>query len=288
MNRKALGQGIKALIPDFETGVAENAAPARSMELLIDEIVPNPQQPRKFFDDSKLAELVESIRENGVIQPVVAQKIGDGYELIVGERRWRAAKKAGLKKIPVLLREAAGQDSLALAIIENIHRQDLNPMEEAEAYQRLAEEFGLTQQEVAARVGKNRATVANFLRLLKLPGKVKEDLAGERLSMGHARALLGLSTDQAILKARNEILKKDLNVRQTESLVKRLSATKKPGAKSKVAQKDIFIRKLESELERSLGSKVQVQSGKKGGKVVISYYSEDDLERIRVMITRRS
>ncbi len=288
MNRKALGKGIKALIPDFETGVAENTAPTRSLELLIDEIVPNPQQPRKFFDDSKLDELVASIKENGVIQPVVAQKSGDGYELIVGERRWRAAKKAGLKKIPVLLREAVGQDSLALAIIENIHRQDLNPIEEAAAYHRLADEFGLTQQEVAGRVGKNRATVANFLRLLKLPGKVKEDLAGGRLSMGHARALLGLATDKAILKARAEILKRDLNVRQTESLVKNLAATKKPGAKTKIAQKDIFTRKLESEFERSLGTKVQVQSGKKGGKVVISYYSEDDLERIRVMITQRS
>lgn len=286
MNRKALGKGINALIPDFEMGVPETpSAPRGAVELPIDEIVPNPQQPRKTFDDDKLEELSASILENGVIQPVVVQMGKNGYELIVGERRWRASKKAGLKKIPVIVREASSTESLALAIIENVHRQDLNPIEEAMAYRQLADEFGMTQEAVARKVGKDRATVANFLRLLKLPHAAREDLVAGRLTMGHARALLGLESDKDLEHLRREIVQKDLNVRQTEGRVKTLNARKAAGrAKGPSARKNIFLDNLEMELERSLGTKVEILPGKKGGKVVIAYYSDDDLDRIRGMI----
>ena len=176
MNRKALGKGINALIPDFEMGVPESAEEGmvHSRELLIEEISPNRFQPRNYFDDDKLEELVTSIRENGILQPVVVQKTATGYELVVGERRWRASKKAGLKKIPAVIREVSDAQALELAIIENIHRQDLNPIEEAEAYARLADDFALTQEMIANKVGKSRTAVANILRLLKLSRNIKE------------------------------------------------------------------------------------------------------------------
>ena len=194
MNRKALGKGINALIPDFEMGVPESAEKGlgQNTELLIDEIFPNRFQPRKYFDDDKLEELVTSIRENGVLQPILVQKSDTGYELVVGERRWRASKKAGLKKIPALIREVTDAQALELAIIENIHRQDLNPIEEADAYARLSDEFALTQEMIAKKVGKSRTAVTNTLRLLKLSRNIKEDLISGKISMGHARALLGL------------------------------------------------------------------------------------------------
>jgi ParB family chromosome partitioning protein len=190
VNRKALGKGINALIPDFETEVSASAAPAGMVELLVDEISPGSTQPRKDFNDEKLKELENSIRENGVIQPIVVQKQGEGYGIICGERRWRASRKAGLKKIPAVIREASNTESLQMALIENIHRQDLNPIEEAEAYKRLSHEFGLTQEVIAKQVGKNRATVANYLRLLKLSRGFQDDLITGRLTMGHARAML--------------------------------------------------------------------------------------------------
>ena len=191
MNRKALGKGINALIPDFEEGVPE-AEKSLATDLLIDEISPNHLQPRNYFDDKKLNDLMSSIKEHGVLQPVVVQKVDAGFELIVGERRWRASKKLGLKKIPAVIREVNDEQSLEIAIIENIHRQDLNPIEEAEAYARLSNEFELTQEMVAEKVGKSRTAVANILRLLKLSRNIKEDLISEKISMGHARALLGL------------------------------------------------------------------------------------------------
>jgi ParB family transcriptional regulator, chromosome partitioning protein len=287
MNRKALGKGINALIPDFEIGVPQSGGAGPGVgELLIDEISPNKLQPRKYFDDEKLEELVHSIRENGVLQPVVVQK-GDnnGYELIVGERRWRASKKAGLKKIPVVIREVSDTESLELAIIENIHRQDLNPIEEAEAYSRLANEFGLTQEKLANRVGKNRTSITNTLRLLKLPQSVKEEMVAGRLSMGHARALLGLESVQDMEALKKEILKKDLNVRQVEGRVKQMKTP--PQVVVPARKKNVFIKNLETELERKLGTKVEIAPRKKGGKVVVTYYSDDDLERIRGMIVKK-
>ena len=286
MNRKALGKGINALIPDFEMGVPESHenGPAKNTELLIDEISPNRFQPRKYFDDDKLEELVTSIRDNGVLQPIVVQKVEAGYELVVGERRWRASKKAGLKKPPAVIREVTDAQALELAIIENIHRQDLNPIEEADAYARLSDEFALTQEMIAKRVGKSRTAVANTLRLLKLSRNIKEDLISGKISMGHARALLGLDNAGQMEALRKEIFKQDLTVRQTESRVSRLkqSVSKKPV--SLVSKKNIFIKDLEKEFERRLGTKVDIKPAKKGGKLVVTYYSDDDLDRIKDLI----
>jgi ParB family transcriptional regulator, chromosome partitioning protein len=289
MNRKALGKGINALIPNFEMGVPETTEEGmiQSRELLIDEISPNRFQPRKYFDDNKLEELVTSINENGILQPVVVQKAVNGYELVVGERRWRASKKAGLKKIPVVIREVSDTQALELAIIENIHRQDLNPIEEAEAYARLADNFALTQEMIAKKVGKSRTAVANILRLLKLPRSIKEDIISGKLSMGHARALLGLEEAKQAQALCREIFKEDLTVRQTESRVNRLKQLAPIKPASPAAKKDIFIKDLEKELERKLGTKVEISPKKTGGKLVVTYYSGDDLERIQNLIGRR-
>ena len=287
MNRKALGKGINALIPDFEMGVPE-AEPSAANDLLVDEISPNRLQPRSYFDDTKLEELVTSIKEHGVLQPVVVQKAYSGYELIVGERRWRASKKLGLKKIPAVIREVSDAQSLEIAIIENIHRQDLNPIEEAEAYARLANEFALTQEMVAKKVGKSRTAVANTLRLLKLSRNIKEDLISEKISMGHARALLGLENSKQMEILRKEIIKQDLTVRQTEGRVNKIKAgsVNKPGPST--AKKDIFIKDLEKDLARRLGTKVDISPKKNGGKLVVTYYSDDDLDRIqRLMGSKR-
>ena len=280
MNRKALGKGINALIPDFEMGVPEIEVSATNV-LLVDEISPNRLQPRSHFDDKKLEELITSIEEHGVLQPVVVQKADSGYELIVGERRWRASKKLGLKKIPAVIREVSDAQSLEIAIIENIHRQDLNPIEEAEAYARLANEFALTQEMVAKKVGKSRTAVANTLRLLKLSRKIKEDLISEKISMGHARALLGLENSKQMEILRKEIIKQDLTVRQTEGRVNKIKAgsVNKPGPPT--AKKDIFIKDLEKDLARRLGTKVDISPKKNGGKLVVTYYSDDDLDRIQ-------
>ena len=287
MNRKALGKGIDALIPDFEIGVPQSGGVGPGpAEILVDDIVPNKLQPRKYFDDDKLEELVLSIQEKGILQPVIVQKgKGNHYELIVGERRWRAGKKAGLKKIPAIIREVSTAESLEIAIIENIHRHDLNPIEEANAYSQLANEFGLTQEKLAKRLGKNRASIANTLRLLKLPKGVKEDMVAGRFSMGHARALLGLESAKDIEVLRREIQKNDMNVRQTEERVRQLKTSFQPKAPEK--KKDIFLKTLETELGRKLGTKVEIIPNQKGGKVVITYYSNDDLERIRGMIVKK-
>ena len=289
MNRKALGKGINALIPDFEMGVPGSTIEGmiQSRELLIDEISPNRFQPRKYFDDDKLEELVKSISENGILQPVVVQKSVNGYELVVGERRWRASKKAGLKKIPAVIREVSDAQALELAIIENIHRQDLNPIEEAEAYARLADNFALTQEMIAKKVGKSRTAVANILRLLKHPRSIKEDMISGKLSMGHARALLGLEEARQAQALCKEIFKEDLTVRQTESRVNKLKQPAPTKSASPADKKNIFFKDLEKELERKLGTKVKISPKKKGGKLVVTYYSDDDLERIQNLIGRQ-
>ncbi len=287
MNRKALGKGIEALIPDFEEGVPESEHTGGSVDLLIDEIVPNRLQPRKHFDDEKFNELERSIREHGVLQPVIVQKGKKGYELVVGERRWRASKKAGLKKIPAIIREVTDTESLEIALIENLNRQDLNPIEEADGYARLANDLGLTQEKIAKRMGKSREAVANTIRLLKLPRKVKEDMIAGKLAMGHARALLGLSTEKEIEAMRRKIVGQVLTVRQTEAQVTQTKGETGNPAVKKKAKKDIFIRNLEMELERRLGTKVEIAPGKKGGKLIITYYSDDDLERIRGMVVQK-
>ena len=283
MNRKALGKGINALIPDFEKGVPE-AEKSLATDLLIDEISPNHLQPRNYFDDKKLNDLMSSIKEHGVLQPVVVQKVDSGFELIVGERRWRASKKLGLKKIPAVIREVNDTQSLEIAIIENIHRQDLNPIEEAEAYARLSDEFALTQEMVAEKVGKSRAAVANILRLLKLSRNIKEDLISEKISMGHARALLGLEESKQMETLRNEIVKQDLTVRQTESRVNKLKKGVLDKPITQKVNKDIFTKDLEKDLARRLGTKVNILPKKNGGKLIVTYYSDDDLERIQMLM----
>jgi ParB family chromosome partitioning protein len=286
MAKKGLGgKGLSALIPDFEMGVPEVNSNESMRELLLDEIVPNKNQPRKLFDDSKLQDLIDSIKEKGVLQPIVVQKSDEGYEIIVGERRWRASKKAGLKKIPAVIKETTDTESLELAIIENIHRHDLNPIEEGMAYSRLAVDFGMKQEQIAKRVGKNRASVANYMRLLKLSRPVQEDIVTGRLSMGHARALLGLEREKEIEALRKRILKDGLNVRQTESLVKQTenksSSRSSKSGESSSKSKNVFLKTMEKSLEQQLGTKVEIVPGKKGGKVVISYYSNEDLERLQ-------
>ena len=280
MNRKALGKGIEALIPDFDEGLSQGEDSNGSLSLLIDEVFPNRLQPRKKFDDEKFNELERSIREHGVLQPVIVQKSDNGYELIVGERRWRASKKAGLKKIPAVIREVTDLESLELALIENLNRQDLNPIEEADGYERLAKDFGLTQENIAKRMGKSRESVANIMRLLKLPRQIQEDMISGRLTMGHGRALLGLKSAQEILFLRKKIVDQSLNVRETEVQVNLLKCKSEAPKKSEKAYKDIFISSLQVELERKLGTKVEIATNQKGGKVVIKYYSNDDLERI--------
>ena len=280
MNRKALGKGIEALIPDFDEGLSKGEDLNGSLNLLIDEVFPNRLQPRKNFDDEKFNELERSIREHGVLQPIIVQKSVNGYELIVGERRWRASKKAGLKKVPAVIREVTDLESLELALIENLNRQDLNPIEEADGYERLAKDFGLTQENIAKRMGKSRESVANIMRLLKLPRQVQQDMISGRLTMGHGRALLGLKSEQEILFLRKKIVDQSLNVRETEIQVNLLKHKSKEPKRSEKANKDIFIRNLQIKLERKLGTKVEIATNQKGGKVVIKYYSNDDLERI--------
>lgn len=291
MNRKALGKGIEALIPNFEMGISDDT-PARTKDsvtwLPVDQIEANKNQPRKRFDEKKLEELAASIREHGLIQPVVVQKKGDFYELIVGERRWRAARKINLERIPAVIREATGKESLQLAIIENIHRHDLNPIEEAQAYDRLTKEFSLTQEAVAKQVGKDRASVANYLRLLKLSQPVQRDIIAGRLTMGHARALLGLAAEKDILLLRKSVIEKDLNVRQTEALVKQINSKPKKTDNGKKGKEDIFIKDLEKQFEKRLGTKVEILPGKKGGKVIIAYYNNDDLGRVSDLIIPKS
>jgi len=283
MNRKALGKGINALIPEFEIGVPE-VEPSSTKDLLVEEIFPNRMQPRSYFDDEKLEQLVVSIKEHGILQPIVVQKTELGYELIVGERRWRASKKLGIKKIPAVIREVSDEQSLEIAIIENIHRQDLNPIEEAEAYARLSKEFGLTQEMVAEKVGKSRTAITNTLRLLNLSESLKEDLVTGNISMGHARALLGLENPKKMETLRREILKEGLTVRQTEKRAQKLKIDFHTKLGLAVPPKDIFLKDLEKDLARRLGTKVEISPKKSGGKLVVIYYSDNDLERIQQLM----
>jgi len=287
VTRKALGKGIHALIPDFEIGPDPAKAQDGLRELLIDEIIPNSYQPRKIFNEEALQDLADSIRENGIIQPIVVQKKDDRYELICGERRWRSAQQAGLKKIPAIVREASSREALQIALIENIHREDLNPIEEAHAYQRMLDDFSLTQEDIAQRVGKKRATVANYLRLLKLSRPIQEALISGELTMGHARALLALETPQDMETVRREVAKKSMSVRQVEFFIQKLKRRGPKRHPKNIAQKDIHTKNMETALQRHLGTKVEIEPAVKGGKLVIHYYSNDDLSRIHDMILRK-
>ena len=282
--RKALGRGLGALIP--EVPAAMEAAAGRLLELDIGQIDPNPSQPRKKFDEEALSELAESIRAQGIVQPLVVRRAGERYQIIVGERRWRAAQKAGLLKVPALLNDTDDQSVLELALIENVHREDLNPIEEASAYQMLIDRLGLTQEEVADRVGRKRSTVANTLRLLRLHDDVKGRLIAGDIDMGHARALLAVDDPFRQRELCAVVIERGLNVRQVEQLVRRAQkAEKKPAQSPSSPGKDVFTRDAEERLGRSLGAPVIIKPRRKGGKIEITYFSDDDLQRLFEQLT---
>jgi ParB family chromosome partitioning protein len=275
-NRHALGRGLGALL----SRSPESAGPVT--DLPVDSITPNPQQPRKAFEDTALRQLAESLRQSGVLQPVVVRRMNGGYQLIVGERRWRAAKLAGLSQIPAVVRDATDAQSLELALVENLLREDLNPMEEAEAYQRLLAEFGWIQEELAQRVGRDRSTIANCLRLLKLPEVIQADLRAGRLSMGHARALLSLTAPLDQLKLRAEILAHSWSVRATEEGVKR--GHSRPSDRPS-RRRSPEMSALEDTLRSALATRVRVVGTERAGRIEIAYSSREELDRVVELVT---
>ena len=282
--RPALGKGLSALIPDAPEPSRQGA-----IEVDIDLIAPNEKQPRVQMDDAKLDELASSIKENGVIQPILVQRIGDLYRIIAGERRWRAAQRAGLLKVPVVIRDVpidGERELLQLALIENIQRENLNPVDEAAAYQRLADDFGLTHEQIAAAVGKDRSSVANYVRLLKLSDEVRAALAGGALTMGHARALLALTDHAAQRQASREVISAGLSVRDTEALVKRLASPAAARApRAEAPANDVHTRAAEDRLRFALGTKVRILRRAKGGSIEIHFGSEAELNRIYEQLT---
>ena len=285
--RPALGKGLSALIPD-----APETPRQGPIEVDIDLLSPNDHQPRLQMDDARLEELAQSIRSNGIIQPILVRRAGSSYRIIAGERRWRAAQRAGLHKVPVVVREVpegSEKQLLELALVENIQRENLNPLDEALAYQRLADEFSLTQEQIAAAVGKDRSSVANFLRLLKLPEEVRASLAAGALSMGHARAILGLPDEAAQRHAAREVISRNLSVRDTEALVKKLAAAPRqaPAPARQPQEKDVHTQAAEDRMRFALGTKVRIVRRGQGGSIEIDFGSEDELNRIYDYITAR-
>lgn len=277
--RKALGKGLGALLPSSES---TGSVGGKKTYILcpIENIHPNEYQPRKVFDQEKLEELINSVKEKGIIQPLIVRKSsGMDYELIAGERRWRAAQKAGLKEVPVVIKDVSDKESLEIAIIENIQRADLNPIEEAEGYKRLIDEFSYTQEELAKQVGKDRATVSNHLRVLKLPDEIKKDLSAGAITLGHAKALLSLSSERELLTLGKEILKKGLSVRETEALAKKREQEPTTGKKEE-APKDPNVDNLEHRLASFFGTKTRIIKKGKRGKIEVDFYSLNELDRI--------
>jgi len=277
MARRGLGKGLDALIPgDYQSEPAGN-----SLFIPVSQIFPNPSQPRMEMDDVSLEELANSIREHGIIQPLILTKDDgdDHYTLIAGERRLRAARLVGLESVPAVVRQASEQERLELALVENIQRENLSPLESAQAYLMLQEEFGLTQDQVAERVGKSRVAITNTIRLLKLPEEARKALNEEKISEGHARALLGLASSQAQLAALQTILRNEMNVRQAEELVRKLSGVKPKPLIAK-PPKSAEVKSLEARLRERLGTKVSLNHTESGGTIVIHYYSEEELESI--------
>jgi ParB family chromosome partitioning protein len=280
-HKSGLGRGLSALIP-YGEGQAENGI----LSIAVEKILPNPRQPRDMHHPEGLQELTASIREHGVLQPLIVtlDETSNNYVLIAGERRLQAAKLAGLAAVPVILRQASDQQRLELAIIENVQRSDLSPLEEAEAYRQLAEDFGLSHEQIANRVGKSRVAVTNTLRLLRLPDSVKNALVEKRISEGHARALLALSTNESQAAALHTVISRDLTVRQTEELVRRLSG-EKPASKPKPEPK-AELEALETQLRTSLGTRVTLRSARQGGTLTIRYYSDEELDALMKLLLR--
>ncbi len=272
--RPALGRGLSALIPDTPLSPQTSA---RTLEVDTDLLTPNRFQPRTTMDDGRIEELARSIRSNGIIQPIVVRKAESGYEIIAGERRWRASQRAGLLKVPIVIREMPDDRLLAAALIENLQREDLNPMEEAHAYRRLADEFHLTQEQIADAVGKDRSSVANMTRLLRLPLEVRENVAAGTIGMGHARALLSLPDEASQLRWGREVVSKQLSVRETEVLVKKALT---PDTPREAPQKDVHTRAAEDRLRFALGTPVRIVRKQKGGRIEVDFSSEEELQRI--------
>jgi ParB family chromosome partitioning protein len=280
--RPALGRGLSALIPDAPAAPQTSARP---LEVDTDLLKPNPFQPRTIMDDGKIDDLARSIRTAGVIQPIVVRKAGTGYEIVAGERRWRASQRAGLLKVPIVVRDIPDDRLLAAALIENLQREDLNPMEEAYAYRRLADEFHLTQEQIADAVGKDRSSVANVLRLLRLPTELRENVAAGAIAMGHARAILGLGDEAAQLRLGREVVAKQLSVRETEVLVKKAL---EPAAERVEVKPDVHTRAAEERLRFALGTQVRIVRKSKGGRIEIDFGNEDELQRLFEALTERS
>lgn len=279
--KHSLGKGLGAMFPDLLNNIGDKPA---FVLCGIEELTPNRFQPRRAFNDADQRELVVSVRKSGIIQPIVVRKAENGYEIIAGERRWRAAQAAGLKDVPVIIRTADDREVAELSLIENIQREALNPVEEADAYQTLMIRFSLSQEEIASRVGKDRSTIANTVRLLKLPDAVKKALIGKGITAGHARALLALDAQGEQISVLKVIQKKELNVRETERLIQRL---KNASVKKRSVKKDPFLTDLERDLSSRLLAAVQIRTGKKKGTIEIRYTSTEDLNRLVLLLLDR-
>jgi ParB family transcriptional regulator, chromosome partitioning protein len=283
--RPALGKGLSALIPDLP-----EPAPLAPLEADIDRLGPNDFQPRLQVDDARLQDLARSIKANGVIQPIVVRRTGDRFQIIAGERRWRAARLAGLPRVPIVVRDVTpgdGKSLLEMALIENIQREDLNPIEEALAYRRLADQFQLTQEDIAAAVGKDRASVANYVRLLKLPEEVRTEVASGRLSMGHARALLALADEAEQRRLSRDVIARSLSVRETEAIVKKVVEGSAPREPVEAKPVDVHTRAAEDRLKFLLGTKVRIVRQGTRGRIEIDFGSEEELIRIYEQLTER-
>jgi ParB family chromosome partitioning protein len=273
LKRPALGRGLGALIPGSSPAERRGV-----INLGIEEIHPDKHQPRRHFDEAHIAELAESIKSKGLLLPLIVRRAHEGYVLVAGERRWRAAQKAGLRELPAMVREVSEKEAFELALIENIQREDLNPLEEAEAYKRLIDEHGLTQDELASRVHKERSTVANALRLLRLPDSIKQAIVAGQLSMGHARALLAIADEGDLRKAADKVIAEELSVRAAEALVQRLKSKRQP--KEKQEKESVQVRHLVEKLQRKLGAKVELKDKGGSGTLEIRYGSLTELDRI--------
>ena len=282
--RQALGKGLSALIPD----VPEVRTGTSPTEVDVDKISPNEHQPRHDFEDARLDELAQSIKANGIIQPIVVRKVDRGYRIIAGERRWRAAQRAGLTRVPVVIKDvsaASNAQLLELALVENIQREDLNPIDQAAAYEKLSTDFNMTQDEIAAAVGKDRSSVANHMRLLKLPQEVRAEVSAGRLSMGHARALIALADEGRQREIAREVIGRNLSVRETEAMVKRVGGDSPAAARRAPATTDVHTRAAEEKLRMTLGTRVHINRKGAGGRIEIAFGSEDELQRLYEVLT---